>query len=427
MRRRWPTGRSRRTPAGEGAALGPTVGAPSSRTDHSGQGEQHGAGERDAASRDMVGDGCWTSGLRREHEKRRHRGFTGTASTESTGLLPSPVLAGSGSAGLWRSPHSQRTRRSPEAVFGCAAMVHSSVRPAEFGTHGHDGRGGRCHARRCPRSKSARVPGGRPMRRVIVFLAAAVPGARPCRAGRRWPPSPTFDHTGTVSDGIQRRRDRRPRVTTADAVFVDQRHGHDPRHGRDASSSSMAQAILEGAVGPVGLRDRRLGQHRCREHRQRRRPDARARRSPADPAAHRRRHRRQSRRGPGRGRCRRSRRRSSCSSSGLPSSTIVAGLALAASRHGRSVTAESPDGAASRGRRSVVGLAGLVDHPGRRDPRDDHDRRCAARARHPARRLAGRGVRRLPRGRRSGSASGCSIGTARASDRHGRISPPSSG
>ena len=44
----------------------------------------------------------------------------GDGVNESTGLLPSPVLAGSGSAGLWRRPHSQRARRSPEAVFGCA-------------------------------------------------------------------------------------------------------------------------------------------------------------------------------------------------------------------------------------------------------------------------------------------------------------------
>src|SRR3954469_8714682 len=55
---------------------------------------------------------------------------SGDGVNESTGLLPSPVLAGSGSAGLWRSPHSQRTRRSPEAVFGCPAMVHlTSGRP----------------------------------------------------------------------------------------------------------------------------------------------------------------------------------------------------------------------------------------------------------------------------------------------------------
>jgi hypothetical protein len=42
---------------------------------------------------------------------------SGDGVNESTGLLPSPVLAGSGSAGLWQSPHSQRTKRSPEAVF----------------------------------------------------------------------------------------------------------------------------------------------------------------------------------------------------------------------------------------------------------------------------------------------------------------------
>ena len=54
---------------------------------------------------------------------------SGDGVNESTGLLPSPVLAGSGSAGLWRSPHSQRTRRSPEAVFGCGAMVHRPSGP----------------------------------------------------------------------------------------------------------------------------------------------------------------------------------------------------------------------------------------------------------------------------------------------------------
>jgi hypothetical protein len=32
------------------------------------------------------------------------------------GLLPSPALTGSGSAGLWPSPHSQRGSRSPEAL-----------------------------------------------------------------------------------------------------------------------------------------------------------------------------------------------------------------------------------------------------------------------------------------------------------------------
>ena len=58
-----------------------------------------------------------------EHAKRRLQG-SGDGVNESTGLLPSPVLAGSGSAGLWRLPHSQRTRRSPEAVFGCRPMVH---------------------------------------------------------------------------------------------------------------------------------------------------------------------------------------------------------------------------------------------------------------------------------------------------------------
>ena len=57
----------------------------------------------------------------------------GDGVNESTGLLPSPVRAGSGSAGLWRWPHSQRTMRSPEAVFGCGRWY--TVRPAlTFGT-----------------------------------------------------------------------------------------------------------------------------------------------------------------------------------------------------------------------------------------------------------------------------------------------------
>src|SRR4051794_3351596 len=74
---------------------------------------------------------------------------SGDGVNESTGLLPSPVLAGSGSAGLWRSPHSQRTRRSPEAVFGCDWMVHrASVRPAIPGPAARDRRNRGAHAQR---------------------------------------------------------------------------------------------------------------------------------------------------------------------------------------------------------------------------------------------------------------------------------------
>ena len=47
------------------------------------------------------------------------------------GLLPSPVRAGSGSAGKWRMPHSQRSTRSPEAVFGCGEP--STGRSGAFG------------------------------------------------------------------------------------------------------------------------------------------------------------------------------------------------------------------------------------------------------------------------------------------------------
>src|SRR3954453_9854783 len=123
---------------------------------------------------------------------------SGDGVNESTRLLPSPVLAGSGSAGLWLSPHSQRTRRSPEAVFGCAWMVHrASVRPAIPGPAALDrrsrGDASSEHLDPC----STRVPGGRPMRRVFLVLAAAMLAfglAAPAVLAAQ----PTFEHRGTV-------------------------------------------------------------------------------------------------------------------------------------------------------------------------------------------------------------------------------------
>ena len=72
------------------------------------------------------GVGCCTSasgllGWAREPGPGRQRSpppEPGTASTRA-GLLPTPVRTGSGSAGLWSEPHSQRIRRSPEAIFSC--------------------------------------------------------------------------------------------------------------------------------------------------------------------------------------------------------------------------------------------------------------------------------------------------------------------
>src|SRR3954451_12746411 len=122
---------------------------------------------------------------------------SGDGVNESTGLLPSPVLAGSGSAGLWLSPHSQRTRRSPEAVFGCAWMVHrASVRPAIPGPAARPTQqAGACSAHLDP--CSTRVPGGRPMRRVFLVLAAVMLAfglAAPAVLAAQ----PTFEHRGTV-------------------------------------------------------------------------------------------------------------------------------------------------------------------------------------------------------------------------------------
>src|SRR4051794_17347553 len=93
----------------------------------------------------LIGPDIWSPSSMRNAATRD----SGDGVNESTGLLPSPVLAGSGSAGLWLSPHSQRTRRSPEAVFGCAWMVHrASVRPAIPGPAARDRRNRGAHAQR---------------------------------------------------------------------------------------------------------------------------------------------------------------------------------------------------------------------------------------------------------------------------------------
>ena len=138
----------------------------------------------------------WTSRSPSNRTRKRRPRVPGTASTSRSGLLPSPVRAGSGSAGLWRLPHSQRTRRSPEAVFGCRPMVHRPVGP--------------------PASRAARpmtTPVGKvtldvskcvhmrprryPMRRLSIVLAAAAL-ALGLAAPAVLAAEPRFDHTGQV-------------------------------------------------------------------------------------------------------------------------------------------------------------------------------------------------------------------------------------
>ena len=78
------------------------------------------------------------------------------------GLLPSPVRAGSGSAGLWPSPHSQRSRRSPEAVFGCAGSLARWREPRRRRRRGSRAPPARCGARGAGPGRSAARRRGRP-------------------------------------------------------------------------------------------------------------------------------------------------------------------------------------------------------------------------------------------------------------------------
>ena len=91
--------------------------AAATSTARGGEGEDAGSGVHE-----RVGPPGRTRDAGPEKQQRRLRG-PGTASTRA-GLLPSPVRTGSGSAGLWSEPHSQRIRRSPEAIFSCRASLH---------------------------------------------------------------------------------------------------------------------------------------------------------------------------------------------------------------------------------------------------------------------------------------------------------------
>ena len=232
------------------------------------------------------------------------------------------------------------------------------------------------------------------MRRVIVFLAAVVLAlglAAPAvlaAATHLRPHRHGVDGVQRGRDGAGRRRRRRR--------LRDRRHRDHPRHGRDRRRPRRL-GDPRGCRRPVGGRDRWLGQHRCREHRHRRCPDARC-------DGHDR---------PGRARSAAPSRASTTDlvaagrvlapaivlfMLGLALVTIVAGLALAALAARQVRSAETlidhrarPD-LRRRPRRPRR-------HPGRRDPRDDHRRRRPARAGDPVRRLAGRRRRRLPRRR----------------------------
>ena len=153
-RRRRRGSRTRATAAGAGAARSSgEVGVPPD-ADRRRRRRARRRGERGSGATDR----WWSRRLRRE--TRNAVSGHGDGVNESTGLLPSPVLAGSGSAGLWRLPHSQRTRRSPEAVFGCARDGTPSD-PARRvrATRPMTARRRARHAR-TSRAMSARVPGG---------------------------------------------------------------------------------------------------------------------------------------------------------------------------------------------------------------------------------------------------------------------------
>ena len=68
--------------------------------------------------------GCasWSGSAFDSKMQERRLRKNGDGVDESKGLLPSPVLAGSGSAGLWPRPHSQRTR-APRRRYSVSAGI----------------------------------------------------------------------------------------------------------------------------------------------------------------------------------------------------------------------------------------------------------------------------------------------------------------
>ena len=124
-----PTGRSSGRGAGDGGRPRSTGRAAGRRPEPHAATTRRERGEEGGA-RATRRDWRWSRWLGSPERQDRRPRMPGTASNRA-GLLPTPVRTGSGSAGLWRAPHSQRVTRSPEADMrlSSASLHRPAARP----------------------------------------------------------------------------------------------------------------------------------------------------------------------------------------------------------------------------------------------------------------------------------------------------------